>query len=397
MLKLPDKKDLSIQKVLVYIEWILILLIVFFGFKIRLQFFDDISKDIYAYEKAISDLNNGINPYLWTVESYNQDDPTNHGFAYLPTMLYVNSFLNFVANVTDIHFKYLWKIPVLLADIAIVVFLLKKLKNQKPFVKATAIAMWLLNPYAYFRGGYTYFDPIPILFMLLSIERLEDSAFFSGIYYAISISLKTFPYILFPVFIIKLWPKESWANKPAHTKNSDLKTKINLQKYKNLLAFLGAGTLFAILISIPFMRSVEDFTTYLSGTLFVHSNRYVQGRPFLFYISYFYKIELFQIIPFKVYTLLASFSGGIISLILYLKGIVKNKYALFLIPFLAFYFFTPVLNRTYLIWFIPIFVISINDIFKSKRYLFYIVNLVFYYFYTWYLLQWEDGFHIWHP
>lgn len=379
-------KNNKISNFLKYIELFFLVVVILWGIKIRLQHFDEQSKDIYAYEKAIYDFRVGANPYTWTVKSYNQDDPSEHGFAYLPTMLYVNACLKFLGYFFDIHFKYLWKMPVLLADLGIAVFILKRLKDEKPFIKTVAVAMWLLNPYAYFRGGYTYFDPLPVFFMLLALEKLEKNSYLSGSFYALAISLKTFPYILFPVFILKLLPKTL----------GQVKTGVCIFK-SEISKFLIAGILLAIIISIPFMRSFDDFITYLNGTIFVHSNRYIQGRPFLFYISYFYKIELFQIIPFKIYTLLASFGGWIPVALAYYKYKVKNVYVLSLIPFLCFYLFTPVLNRTYLIWFIPIFVLAINKIFENKKAWFYIISLFFYVFYSWYLLQWEDGFHIWHP
>ena len=159
-----------------------------------------------------------------------------------------------------------------------------------------------------------------------------------------------------------------------------------------------AGLLVGLLVSLPFLNNVENFITYLNGTLGVHQNRFVQGRPFLFYISYFYKIELFQVIPFKIYTLLASFSGWVLATLAYLFKVVKNRYVLALIPFLTFYLFTPVFNRTYFIWFIPIYVTACYKLFEQKyKILFYASQLAFFAFAGWHLTQWKDGFHIWHP
>jgi len=384
---MPTTLLLKIKKYKV-VEICIIIALFFYGIKIRVQYFDQESKDIVAHTRAIEELKTGINPYLWTVESYsNPNDSTNHGFAYLPGMLYLNTFLLEISEVIGIHFKYLWKVPTLLADIGIGLFLLKKTRDKSLLVKVLALSMWFFNPYAYFRGGYTYFDPVTILLMLLSLHYLQKNNFKSGVLYALSISTKTFPYLIFPVFVIKLLPETI----------EQIKNKKNICKTE-LSKFLIAGLSIAVLISIPFMRSVQDFLTYLNGAIFVHSNRFVQGRPFLFYISYFYKIELFQIIPFKVYALLASFSGWAMLTVLYLRKLVKDKYIMSVIPFLGFYVFTPVLNRTYLIWVIPLFVIGTIRLFKNRKLiLVFFANIVFYIFYAWYLLQWEDGFHIWRP
>jgi hypothetical protein len=362
-------------------------LIFFYGISIRTKYFAQGSKDISAYTKAISMLKAGQNPYSWTIESYsNPDDPTNHGFAYLPTMLYVNTYLLSASQTLNIDFEYLWKVPVLLADIGIGIFLLKKLKEESLLVKAFSLSMWYFNPYAYFRGGYTYFDPITIFLMLISLHYLQKDNLKAGLLYALSISTKTFPYLIFPVFVIKLLPKTI----------EQIKSKENIIKTE-LAKFLLAGLGVAILISLPFLRSFEDFMTYLNGSIFIHSGRFVQGRPVLYYISYYGKIEFFRIIPFTTYTLLASFSGWLVLIFLKLKNWVKDRYVMSIIPFLGFYLFTPVFNRTYIIWFIPLFVLGTLKLFENKRILFYVVNILFYVVTSWYLIQWEDGFHIWHP
>jgi len=355
-----------------YLTLVSILIILFFAFKHRLQFIDQESKDIYAYERAISDLISGENPYKWTVASFNNpDDPTNHGYSYFPGLLYIFTPLYIISLNTHIPQHILWKIPVLLADLGVGILLYKFFKNKGLLAITTALLIWFFNPYSFFRSGYTYTDPITIFFMFASIMLLEKDDVAAGALYGLSIAFKTFPFIIFPVMIIK-----------------------SKHKFK----FLLAGAVVGLMVSLPFLTNWQDFLTYLNGTLLVHQNRYIQGRPFLFYISYFYSVELFQIIPFGFYTLMASFSGWVLSSAAYLFKWVKDKYILALIPFLTFYIFTPVFNRTYFMWFIPIYTTACYQIFKNKyRALFYISQLIFFAFAGWYLLQWEDGFHIWHP
>lgn len=363
---------IHINRYNLHIKVLILIVVLFIAVYQRLQFFEQSGKDIYAYEKAISDLISGTNPYEWTIKSYsNPDDPGNHGFAYFPGMMYLFSPFYVLHLFTGWPHFVMWKIPVLLADIGVGLLLFQLFRKKGTLPLLAVLLVWFFNPYFMLKHNYVFTDPITIFFMLLSLVYLGRDDVAAGASYALAIAMKTFPYIIFPVIVLKAKDKK---------------------------AFLLAGTLVGLAISLPFLTSWHDLTTYLNGTLFVHQNRFVQGRPFLFYVSYFYNIELFQIIPFGVYTLLASFSGWLIASLAYVLKITKDKYVLALIPFLTFYLFTPVFNRTYFIWFIPIFSIAMFRMFEQKyRYLFYLSLLIFYIFASWYLLQWKDGFHIWHP
>lgn len=357
---------------------LVIIPIFFLAINKRVSYFPQVRKDIHAYETAIVDLLEGRNPYVWTLESFsNPDDPGNHGFAYLPAILYLYAPLYLIYLATTIPFEVLWKIPVLLADIGIGLYLIRVFYKKDYLALVVSLLLWFFNPYSYLRSGYAYIDPITIFLMLFALYYLEKDDVKAGALYGLSIAFKTFPYLLFPIFLLKS---------------------------KNKLKFLGAGLIIALAVSLPFLRSLTDFTTYIKGSLLVHGERFIQGRPFLYYIRYYYKIELFELIPFKVYTLLASFSGWAVVAILYFKKWVTDKYTLAIVPFLTFYLFTPVLNRTYLIWFIPVYIIGSYNFFVQRgiggkwgKALFYLSLLGYYAFYYWYLAQWKDGFHIWHP
>ncbi len=359
-------KKLEIIKLLIF------LIIATLAVNYRLQFFAQEGKDIYAYQRAIGDFLTGVNPYQWTIESFsNPDDPGNHGFAYFPGLIYLFSPLYLIGLNTGLSYTLLWKIPVLLADIGVGILLFKYFNKKGILPLTAALLLWFFNPYSFFRTGYTYTEPITIFFMFLALLYLEKDDVLAGAFYGLSIVMKTFPYILFPVFLLKAGDK------------------------KKLILSMGLVGLF---FSLPFMTSWQNLLTYIQGTLLVHGERFVQGRPFLYYISYFYNIEFFQIVPFKVYSLLAGFSGWVLVVILYFSKKVKDKFILALIPFLTFYLFTPVFNRTYFLWFLPIFLVAVYKIFEKKyRWAFYLTLILFFSFAGWYLLQWKDGFHIWHP
>lgn len=341
----------------------------------RVKYFDQTGKDIYAYERAVVDFIEGRNPYTWTIESYsNPDDPGNHGYAYLPVLLYIYWFLYICSMVFHVPYWILWKVPVLLADLG-VGFLLWKVIGTKTLLNfvflLVALLVWFFNPYFLMKANYVYTDPLPVFFMFLSLYLIDKDDVLAGAVFALSVGLKTFPILILPVMLLKS---------------------------KNKFNFISAAAIVGFALSLPIVRSFTDLITYVKGALLIHEERFVQGRPILYYISYYYKIEFFRIISFKTYTLLSFLAGWVVLLVGYAKRLLTGKYLLSLVPFLSFYLFTPVLNRTYLIWFIPIFVLALYETFSKKyRPVYFVLLGVYFVFYYWYLTQWKDGFHIWHP
>lgn len=346
----------------------LVILLFFAAFVVRIEHIDQTGKDINTYKEAVVSLLNGENPYEKTIRTYQEDDgdPWDHGFAYLPGLLFVNAPLYLVSISRDISLEVLWKLPVVIADLAVGVILFKMLSKKNFFIAVIGTAIWLLNPYLMVRSNYTYYDPLAILFMLLALNFLEKDDVLSGSFFALSVAFKTFPILLLPLFLIKA--NKKWV-------------------------FIISGALIGLVLSIPFLSSWENFMTYLNGSILVHGDRHMQGRPFLFYISYLLSIEFFQIVPLKIYTYLATFSGWVVVSLLLMRDKIIDKYVLATIPFILFYIFTPVLNRTYLLWFMPIAIIGLTKLFKKDFYI-YAIYLAFYGFYWWYLSIWVDGFHI---
>ena len=360
-------------------------LIFAFAISERIKVFDTVGDDIYAYKRAIYDLVSGVNPYKWTVESFsNPEDPSNHGFAYLPGLMYVNliGYIIHVWSVETIPLEVLWKIPILLADLGTGILLILFFKDKGKYsipLTAFSLLVWFFNPYFYSKDNYVYTDPLPIFFMFLSLYLLEKKSDLSAIFYTFAVSLKTFPIILLPLMLIK---SSNWKR------------------------YLGICVLLGIIISLPFILTLEDLSIYIGGALLVHGERFMQGRPFLFYLSYYNDIELIQIIPLSVYTTLASFLGWILGPLVYFKTKIKDIYVLSLVPFICFYTFTPVLNRTYTMWWLPLLIAGSYNLFDKylphklsflSKFLFVFVVVGFWYFNYWYLSVWKDGFHIWRP
>jgi hypothetical protein len=346
----------------------LVLVIFILACTLRLSLFPKESRDIEAYTDAFISLMGGVNPYTETVQSFDEsaDDRYEHGFAYLPALLYTYVPFTLLSYLTGINYQIWWKVPVLLADIGIGVLLIQYLYKKSYPALILGLLAWFFNPYILVQNSYTYWEPLPVFFLLLSLKYLGGDDKTSGISYAISIAFKTFAYILFPIYLL----------------NS-----------KNVKKFLLSALAVAVVISLPFMRSADDFMTYVNGSVLVHSERFVQGRPLLYYFSYLVNFELIQIIPVSVYAALATITAWASTLFSYFKKGVRDNYILATLSFAFFYLFTPVLNRTYFLWFFPVLLVGVFNLSQKRgKYLYYLIVCSFYAFYYWYLAQWETGF-----
>ncbi|HAI63006.1 MAG: hypothetical protein UU64_C0006G0027 [candidate division WWE3 bacterium GW2011_GWF2_41_45] len=338
---------------------------------LRLDFFGGAGKDIYAYERSVEDLLSGTNPYKWTVATYSTpDDPGNHGYAYLPLLLYLNSFFYIISKLSGVSFYILSKIPILLADVGVGILLVKFLYRKNYWALLGALLFWFWNPYFFMKNNYVYTDPLPVFLSLLAFYYLEKDDVLAGAFLALAIAAKPYSLIFLPLFLFK-------AQRP--------------------LRLMLSTVIVGVFLSIPFLGSWNDFMTYLNGAVLVHGDRIVQGRPFLWFISYYGKIELIRIIPVKFYAYASILLGWVFIVIAFLIFKIKEKYLLGAGCLALFYFFTPVLNRTYLLWLMPLFVIALYNIFSKKQVLYYFSLLFYWGFYYVYLFYWKDGFHIWHP
>ena len=338
---------------------------------LRLEFFGGFGKDIYAYEKSVEDLLTGVNPYKWTLESYsNVDDPGNHGYAYLPLLLYLNSFFYIISKFSGVSLYVLSKIPILLADLGVGILLVKHLYRKNYLALLGALLFWFWNPYFYMKNNYVYTDPLPVFLSLLALYYLEKDDVLAGVFLALAVAAKPYSLVFLPLFLLK-------AQRP--------------------LKLIASSALIGLALSIPFFRSWDDFTTYLNGAVFIHGERFVQGRPFLFYISYYGKVELIQIIPVKFYAYASVLSAWIFTFAAHYFFKIKEKYLLAVICLGLFYFFTPVLNRTHMLWLMPVYAIAMYGILGRKFLLYYLSLFSYWVFYYVYIYYWRDGFHIWRP
>lgn len=369
--------------------WLGVIAITLIAILLRILIFDQVGGDWLTYKQAVSDFTQGINPYIYTVTSFQQAN-MDHGYAYLPTLLYIQSatwlLSNLLSGGNPIPSYILWKIPVLLCDLGIGLLILRETRRDPcgsvGYFNIILYAFWLLNPYLMARYEYSLFDPLFLFMLLVALILCPKNSLLSGVFFGLAVSLKTIPLIVLPLVF--------------------LATK---RKIKFTIGFI----FILMLLCIPFMVSMQDFTYFINGTLLVHGERGIQGRPILSFLSYYlypYGINFFQTDFSKVYSIMALLSAAVVTVIVYLKkvgifefilsrcrvynrksedtkvdrakvqgnfliGILKKSFTTALVPpyaiycivtvgFLIYLLLTPVLSRTHLLWPLPFFLIAVG-------------------------------------
>ncbi|MFC1700124.1 glycosyltransferase 87 family protein [Patescibacteria group bacterium] len=362
----------TLRKVLPYF---LVAVIFFCALKTRLSYFDQVGNDFEVFRQAAEDFYEGVNPYYKTIETFgDRNSNYDHGFAFLPGILYLFTPLHHYHTLTNLQMVDMYKYPILAFDIGIGILFTIYFWKKSKFALIVSLLFWFFNPYIVTKTNFNYMDSVSLFFMLFALMYLEEDDILSGFFYALSFGMKTFPIILFPLFSFRS---------------------------KSKLTFLLSSGITLLAVSLPFL---SDPQLYLRAALLSHSERFVQGKPFLFLLSYKQKIEFIRTIPFNFYAFMAIASGWIITSLEYLKlpiQKIKNfykrfesKYAAAVLPFIGFYILTPVLNKTYLLWVMPVLTLGAYEYFKEKKFWFYVTLGVFYLFYFRYLSEWGYGLHV---
>lgn len=227
--------------------------------------------------------------------------------------------------------------------------------------------LWLFNPHFIVRYEYSLFDTIQIFFLLLSLILSQKRPALSGFFYALAVSFKLTPIMFLPLIMLV-------SSKP--------------KLFLNTLA----ATL--VLVILPFFKSAEDFDMMLRGSVFVHTARNIQGRPLLSYIQHTIGDDLInfrQNSLFGLYTALAILLGPIVATVLFITNRCKNIYILCLICSISYYLFTPILNRTHVLWFFPLFLIGFYEATGKSALRYVILSASYFLVLSLYLVPWSKG------
>ncbi len=332
--------------------------------------FDQIGGDHETFKQTVAEFMAGINPYEYTVLSYQRED-LKHGYAYMPTLLYLQTFLVRINGVLklDLPTIYLWKCPVLLADIGVgfLIYKILKEKNYPKLITIIGLFFWFFNPYFLMRYEYTNYESLPVFFLLLSLMTIGKKDLLSGMLFALAVTFKTFPLILLSALLLRS---------------------------KNIKLFLLGGFFVVIAISFPFFRSAHDLDLMIRGSFLVHGERGIQGRPLFSFLTYYlqrFGVNFFQPEFSKIYTATALIGSQILPLYLYFKKKINNIWVLSLASFAVYYLFVPVLNRTHLIWGTPFVYLGLLEIYEGRLNKYYLVISIYYLLLCIYYFFWDKG------
>lgn len=351
---------------------LIVLAILSFGMYQRYRLLDESGGDLPVIRRAVTDILDKKNPYEITVGTFRKDKPyvgtgsgLDHGYAYMPTLLYIYTPLYIAHQHFHIPLQRIWKTVTILAEFAVSAYFIKMFFKEDFDVLVAALIIWLFNPYLMARNSYTYTDPIGIFFMLMALEQLGKSDIKAGVYFVLSVSFKAFPLILLPLFLLKA---------------------------RNKLKFLSYSFITAFIIAIPFMNSIKNFSMFFKASFLVHSNREVQGRPFIGFLVYLLKLKVYTPLSTKVLVYIATFSGWFYTILSYLRKRDISTHQVSVICFALLFLFTPVFTRTYVLWLIPIYTLYMYERFKNNKIYFYVFLSLFYILFYVYLRVWDQGF-----
>lgn len=302
---------------------ILILLIIF-SFLVRIIpaiFLQDKWYDILNMEENGKLVLDGINPYVRT--AYN----------YPPPWMFVSAFFYKISMLSGISFITLIKIPAIIADVLIVVFIFKYFLDKRCGIKTATVGgiAYGLNPIPILISGFHgQFDAIVILFMLMSYiyrEKETKSALLMGA----AIIFKQWPVLFLPFFV-----RES----------------------KNKFRYL---TLNLIPITVSLLPFMIISPLEVIRNVFAYSSAPDYGWASIvriwFYFHYGY-LDIPQVAAQigKIMVLV----GVIVVYLRYKDNLIKQV----IVVFLVFYFFSSGVGSQYLGWILPFAILSNSRMIK---------------------------------
>lgn len=271
---------------------------------------------------------------------------------YTPGYLYVLGFLGFIKNLFDIStesFYYVLKLPAILAELAIGIFIyklaLQRLSNK---IASLSAALVLLNPVLIFNSAvWGQIDGILTLLLILTVYYLNrKSLILSSIFFGLSILIKPQALAIAPIFPLFIF---------------------NHFSLKNILKLTFPGLSVILLFSFPFFitQPISGFFQLLSKMIgdypYISLNAYNTWGIIGFWINDNLKVgiltyqQIGYVFYFLYWVLLAySFISKKISL-----------YALATLATMAFFFLPTRVHERYLYPSIP-FLIILFIFFRSR-------------------------------
>jgi uncharacterized membrane protein len=125
-------------------------------------------------------------------------------YSYFPLFLYIELPMQWLALHTGVPFTVLGKLPIVAADLAATLLIVREVRRHEVTerAQATAAALFFLNPLVLYNGAfYGRFDSVALALLMLAVT-LRDTGGRVGwrfsFAYALAIAVKTFPIFLLP-------------------------------------------------------------------------------------------------------------------------------------------------------------------------------------------------------
>jgi len=239
-----------------------------FGFRaIFILSVPNLSQDFYRFIWDGRMILEGINPYLFTVESFisNGEFPVSQaqelysGMGALNASHYTNyppvnqlcfAIAGLFAGKSILGAVIVMRLLIIAADFGILFFGKKLL--EKLNIPVYNIFWYILNPFIIIElTGNLHFEAVMIFFLVWSLYLLHSGKWkFVAVVFTLSVSVKLIPLIFLPLFY-------QWF-----MKNKEVSTALNLTK---LIGFYSVVSIITLLLFLPFYSS--EFVTNYSQTV----------------------------------------------------------------------------------------------------------------------------------
>lgn len=236
-------------------------------------------------------------------------------------------------------FDFLFKLPILLADIGIALLLYKMTKRDEKSMK-----MFLFNPYIIFISAAWMFDSIAVFFLLLSLYLFEKEKYdLSAIFLSLGFLTKFYPIFALPVFCTEFIRRRSW-------------------KFLRYMLVFGAVS---AVFTLPYL---EGFTTSSSFQTFRAPQGMTPFSSFNVVGEYLGEPATFQlryiIAPaVGVFVLITGMS----LIYAYLSKKEMSMRKKLLMTFLAYFIVMKVVNEAHVFMLIPLFILVMYEIDPVKK------------------------------
>jgi len=344
-----NKTKLRLVFFLKYILPLTLILIVYVWFRLNLPDKSYYGSDFQNYYNESVKLLNGDSIYsriLTESITIQSEDPTAKYATAFPIVYIVIGLVSMVLKYSGTQMYMLLHNSILVVDFitGIVIFLYTK-KRTNLIIAYFSIVFWLFNRWTSRAYVKTVIDPIPLMFLILSLYYFETKKKLSAGFLALSILLKHFGLFLLPFYFV------AWYKK---------------RNYKELIILLSLAILPLIVTSFPFV--VKDYKGFIFSVGFNLTRQQDPDFHLPFLDQIYYQSYQVTSMASKLMTIMMGKLYFFGTYMLLLAAFIYSKRSLTRavgLVFIWFFFFHSVYLAQYNIWMVGAILLN-TDVFLSK-------------------------------